>query len=156
VAAAAPHRLELRIRCVDSQSIVRIIDWVLLEEQIGGCDSPYGFMVDPEQVKDILRFPSLRERLLRLSPRLFTYPCITEELVKRLELWGFKVINYVTSDDCFITDAVVTVPGYPLNVEGEIYVHIYEPFNEGCLGHSIQDLRGNRYVHLIIDMLHSS
>jgi hypothetical protein len=143
---------ELRIRCVDPRSIVRVIDWIFLREQLGNCSEPHGFMLDPEQVGDVLRVAGLRRRLA--GSRLFTYPCLGDEAVLRLRSMGFSVVNYITGDGCAITDAVV-IPPNPglLGIAGEIYVHAYGATPE--VERFIRGLR-LRNIRLIIDMLHSS
>lgn len=96
----------LGVDCCGDYCIIRVTDWDYIKEL--RCNV-YGLMIDPGQVNELLRRPSLIKLLLRRGGinRLIAYPCITQDKITLLSKLGFTVMNYFTSDDCSLTQSVV-------------------------------------------------
>lgn len=72
----------LGVDCCGDYCIIRVTDWDRIKEL--RCNV-YGLMIDPEQVNELLRRPSLIKLLLQRGiNRLITYPCITQDKITLL------------------------------------------------------------------------
>ncbi len=124
----------LGIDCCGDDCIIRVMDW---EYVYGLKCRVYGLMIDPEQVSELLRRPSLiRSLLSRGINRVITYPCIGSDSISLLDRLGFVVMNYLTSDDCLVTQGVVIhLDAYKIiNLVRRgvtTYVHLYYPYVGG-------------------------
>ncbi|BDR91274.1 hypothetical protein [Vulcanisaeta souniana] len=123
--------LRLGIDCCGDDCISRVTDWTRIKEL--NCRM-YGLMIDPDQVHELLRRPSLIRSLLRMGiNRLIIYPCATLDLVTLLGRLGFTVMNYITSDECPLTqEVVIHLDAYRIiNLVRRgivVYAHLYNPY----------------------------
>ena len=124
----------LGIDCCGDDCIIRVIDW----DYVRGLDCRvYGLMIDPEQVNELLRRPSLiRSLLQRGINRLITYPCIAQDKVSLLNRLGFIMVNYLVSNDCPLTrEVMIHLDAYKIielvNKGVTVYVHLYHPYIKG-------------------------
>ncbi|GAB6946594.1 hypothetical protein JCM16161A_07240 [Vulcanisaeta sp. JCM 16161] len=158
----------LGIDCCGDDCIIRVTDWSYVR---GLKCRVHGLMIDPEQVNELLRRPSLIKLLLQRGVnRLIAYPCITQDRVMLLSRLGFTVMNYFTGDDCSLTQSVVVhLDAYKIiDLAGRgvtIYVHLYRPYIRG-VGKSTYDInsifdtaleylrRSGIKIHLILDELY--
>ena len=126
--------LRLGIDCCGDDCISRVTDWTRVKEL--NCHV-YGLMIDPDQVNELLRRPSLIRSLLRERiNKLIIYPCITPDLITLLSRLGFTVMNYITSDECPLTqEVVIHLDAYKIiNLARSgfvVYVHLYNPCIKG-------------------------
>lgn len=161
------HRLG--INCCGDDCIIRVTDWGGYVKELG-C-GVYGLMIDPEQISELLRRPSLIRLLLQRGiNRFITYPCITQDRISLLSRLGFTVMNYLINDNCPLTQSIVIhLDAYKiieLASKGiTIYVHLYYPYIKGrresaynvysIFDVALEYLRrsGGVKIHLILDEL---
>ncbi|ADY00588.1 hypothetical protein VMUT_0375 [Vulcanisaeta moutnovskia 768-28] len=125
---------QLGINCYGDNCIIRVTDWDYIREL--KC-RVYGLMVDPEQVNELLRHPSMIKLLLKSGVnRFIVYPCITQDKISLLNRLGFTIMNYLVNDDCTLTkEVVIHLDTYKIiNLVNKgiiVYVHLYYPYIKG-------------------------
>ena len=124
----------LGIDCCGDDCIIRVVDW----DYVRGLNCRvHGLMVDPEQVNELLRRPSLLKSLLQRGiNRLIAYPCIAQDRISLLNRLGLTIVNYLVSDGCPLTrEVMIHLDAYKVielvNRGVIVYVHLYYPYIKG-------------------------
>ncbi|MFB6470977.1 MAG: hypothetical protein TU36_007090 [Vulcanisaeta sp. AZ3] len=155
----------LGVNCCGDDCIVRMLNIEHIRNL--GC-KVYGLMIDKRQIDELLRYPSIIKSILdRGINKIITYPCISQDRINFMSKLGFKVINYISSNNCPLTEEVVIhLDAYRVidltNMGIKVYVHLYEPYIKDKPSYGIVTVlepilehlrRSNVKFYLILDEL---